>query len=1001
MRTFARVNGVRGLSRSVILASVLTIAGLFPAAASAATNCAGTTAPNEIQTDHFYVQYGSIFGGLTLQDYLDALEESWAKLITEFGWAKPPQAPTPAPGGKYHVVIADAPGNSSYVVGHGTHAGQIGDNPATPWDEVDAVASCMVMDWDLSGPGYLEASAAHELTHSIQRGYGAVVDADPYSTGVFVEGGATLMEDEVFDSSNDAYEDLWPNFRVPMLSAGTPEFKDQYRYWITWRGLTERYGSGVAGGAEQVMQDFWEEVSRNNPSDDDPWAYVTALDTALANRGTTLADAFHAYSIAVKFNKSCGGGYVYPYCLEEGPAYVAAKGETVPHATIASVGDSATGGVRDGFAINWVALPSGGPYEVTLENTSSGGQMRGTVACDTGLGIRLEPLSTLAGPGESPSAGSFTSADCLGSPVLVITNEARGPSVSRSYQVTTASNVLVTNPNDTGTGSLRNAILTANSLADTNAIRFTAAVGETIQLESALPALDSDAMILGPGADELVVRRNPGAATEFGIFAISVGVKAKLADLTISGGRATTGAGVKNEGGTVTLDRVVVSDNESSGPAAGILNSAGTMTIRDSTVSGNETAAHSAGVANFNAGATMTVVDSTVVGNTALGTGGGGIVNGFSGGAVSIRNTTVTDNRAPNGNGGGVWDSVGGMTITNSTVSRNSSPIAANIVNTHATGNIILKSTIVSDPLGGGQNCGGTGTGLFVSQNFNLADDASCNLTGAADQPNIDPELGSLQDNGGPTQTMLPAVTSPALDAGIAGEDKTDQRGFARTVNLARADAALGDGTDIGAVEHRDTDQDGIAESVDNCPSTANQSQEDHDGDSLGDACDPDRDNDGTANAQDACPSGALSGADLDGDGCKDSEDPDDDNDAVLDASDSCPQVANADQADSDGDGIGDACDSSAGGDGGGGGSGGGGGENSAKCVVPKIDRGSSLRVVTSKLEAAGCALGRVSKKFNRKFKRGKLIKLKTSAGTELPAGAGVDAVFSKGKPKK
>lgn len=67
-------------------------------------------------------------------------------------------------------------------------------------------------------------------------------------------------------------------------------------------------------------------------------------------------------------------------------------------------------------------------------------------------------------------------------------------------------------------------------------------------------------------------------------------------------------------------------------------------------------------------------------------------------------------------------------------------------------------------------------------------------------------------------------------------------------------------------------------------------------------------------------------------------------------------------------------------------------------CEVPRIDKGTSKHVVTDRLEAAGCTLGAVVKKFSRTVKRGKLIKLRTKAGTRLPAQAKVDAVFSKGK---
>jgi hypothetical protein len=78
-----------------------------------------------------------------------------------------------------------------------------------------------------------------------------------------------------------------------------------------------------------------------------------------------------------------------------------------------------------------------------------------------------------------------------------------------------------------------------------------------------------------------------------------------------------------------------------------------------------------------------------------------------------------------------------------------------------------------------------------------------------------------------------------------------------------------------------DSDLDGIADCVDNCPDVYNPDQADSDGDGIGDACD-------------ACPFDALNDADGDG---------------VCGNVDNCPDVYNPDQDDSDGDGIGDACD--------------------------------------------------------------------------------------------
>jgi hypothetical protein len=75
-----------------------------------------------------------------------------------------------------------------------------------------------------------------------------------------------------------------------------------------------------------------------------------------------------------------------------------------------------------------------------------------------------------------------------------------------------------------------------------------------------------------------------------------------------------------------------------------------------------------------------------------------------------------------------------------------------------------------------------------------------------------------------------------------------------------------------------DTDNDGIEDAIDNCPSTSNPDQLDTDGDSIGDACDSD-----------------------------------DDNDGILDGPDNCDLTFNPNQADFDLDGIGDVCDSATG----------------------------------------------------------------------------------------
>ncbi len=135
-----------------------------------------------------------------------------------------------------------------------------------------------------------------------------------------------------------------------------------------------------------------------------------------------------------------------------------------------------------------------------------------------------------------------------------------------------------------------------------------------------------------------------------------------------------------------------------------------------------------------------------------------------------------------------------------------------------------------------------------------------------------------------------------------------------------------------------DADNDGIGDACDNCPVAANIDQADLDGDLIGDACDPDDDGDfipdvadncplvfnpqqlfvcngdddgdGVANDLDNCPTRANTDqADLDGDGLGDICDDDADGDGTPDSDDNCPRTANPEQTDTDSDSFGDACD--------------------------------------------------------------------------------------------
>jgi len=338
---------------------------------------------------------------------------------------------------------------------------------------------------------------------------------------------------------------------------------------------------------------------------------------------------------------------------------------------------------------------------------------------------------------------------------------------------------------DSGGGSLRTALGHANQAG--GSVVIVTATG-VIQLASALPTISSDVQILGPGANNLTVS---GSGT-YQVFSIASGVTVSMAGLSISDGlvSGSNGGGIANAG-TLSLTNCTIANNSAvaatgvaSGDGGGIANT-GTLRLTGCTVAYN-TATGVLGVASGDGGGianagTLTLVNSTVADNAAVGAAdglggdGGGIANT---GTLSVSDSTIAGNTATGvagalvGVGGGIANS-GSATL----------------------GNTIVGTNTASETAPNGPDI----YGAITSQGYNLIGNTS-GATGfvATDLTNLNPVIGILQNNGGPTQTLAVLPGSPAIAAGsvslIPAGITTDQRGVARTTNGK---------VDIGAFQSR------------------------------------------------------------------------------------------------------------------------------------------------------------------------------------------------------
>ncbi|MDH3847017.1 MAG: right-handed parallel beta-helix repeat-containing protein, partial [Gammaproteobacteria bacterium] len=355
--------------------------------------------------------------------------------------------------------------------------------------------------------------------------------------------------------------------------------------------------------------------------------------------------------------------------------------------------------------------------------------------------------------------------------------------------------ITVTNLNDSGAGSLRQALA---DIASGGVVTFDPVLaGGTIGLTSGQLLAGRNVTVDASAAPGLVV----SGSNISRVLTVAAGVTVTMNDLVVADGvGAPQGGGILNLG-TLNLDRVVVRDNveTSSGPASfdfgggAIYNGAfATLNLTDSTVANNASINQPGGGVYGFFNSTVNIVRSTISSNVS-----GDVAGGLRTlGNLTVVNSTIFGNVSTAWHGGAAFITDGTAVITNSTISGNSAPAGTAgglmVATFGAPVSVTVTNSVVAS--NGDYDCQveGGGAAVLTSGGSNVFADPSCNPV-ASDMVDVDPLLGPLADNGGPTLTQALLLGSPAIDSADDADCPTsDQRGVLRP---------QGAGCDVGAFE--------------------------------------------------------------------------------------------------------------------------------------------------------------------------------------------------------
>jgi Bacterial Ig-like domain len=329
------------------------------------------------------------------------------------------------------------------------------------------------------------------------------------------------------------------------------------------------------------------------------------------------------------------------------------------------------------------------------------------------------------------------------------------PAQAATFRVTTTTDS-TESCNGTDCPSIRSALAAAALSGGDDTIQVPA--GE-YQLVIGQLLVDSPVSIVGEGARQTTIRGN---ASAFRVLEVPTAVTASVSGVTMADGHALPrsagdtfyAGGIVNNSGTLTLDRVRITNGHGSS-GGGVANIGGTLTIERSLIHGN--AADTGGA------------------------DGGGLLN-FAGGTLTVRNSTIASNSAVQAGALNTWGAPEGTpnttTFEHVTVVGNQGGFRGGV--NHSPGDVlsVRNSIIANNTAGsGGPNCGSPVTTL----GGNVSNTTECALDPELDRQNVDVLLAAgLENRGGDTNVWPIQAGSPALDFISAGCTGTDQRGVRR-----------------------------------------------------------------------------------------------------------------------------------------------------------------------------------------------------------------------------